>query len=58
VGYRQNDADIAYIDLGSPAQLSKNQVAHLKQVANGQPAEQKQIKVDSSSNYELSLPLR
>jgi xylan 1,4-beta-xylosidase len=58
VGYRQNDAYTAYIDLGSPAQLSKNQVAHLKQISNGQPVEQKLIKVDSSTQFELSLPLR
>lgn len=58
VGYRQNDAFTAYIDLGSPAQLSKNQVADLKAKSTGAPSQVKTIKVGSDGLFNLSLPLR
>ena len=37
VGYRANDAYTAYLDLGSPNQLSKPQVAFLKSMSDGRP---------------------
>ncbi|ULT40624.1 hypothetical protein KRR40_38560 [Niabella defluvii] len=37
VGYRQNDAHTGYIDMGRPGQLSRQQVAQLKNQSNGKP---------------------
>ncbi|TWI69088.1 xylan 1,4-beta-xylosidase [Pseudoduganella lurida] len=58
VGYRQNDAYTAYIDMGSPAQLSRAQVATLNGLATGQPAERRQVRVGSDGRFSLALPLR
>lgn len=58
VGYRQNDAFTAYIDMGSPAQLTKNQVADLKAKSTGAPSQVKTIKVGSDGLFSLNLPLR
>ncbi|WP_187364436.1 hypothetical protein [Massilia genomosp. 1] len=45
VGYRRNDAFTAYIGMGSPKQLAKNQVAALKSLASGKPDEQRTVRV-------------
>lgn len=58
VGYRQNDAFTAYIDMGSPAQLTKNQVADLKAKSTGAPSQVKTIKVGSDGLFSVNLPLR
>ncbi len=58
VGYRQNDAFTAYIDLGSPAQLSKAQVAELKAKSAGAPSQVKNIKIGSEGLFSMGLPLR
>jgi len=58
VGYRQNDAYTAYIDMGSPAQLTKAQVAALKAQATGKPAQKKNIRIGKERAFNLSLPLR
>ena len=39
IGYRQNDAYTAYLDLGAPAQLTKEQVRAISSVAGGEPSE-------------------
>ena len=58
VGYRRNDAYTAYIDMGSPAQLTRPQVAALKAQATGEPQQQKTIRVAKDGQYQLRLPLR
>jgi xylan 1,4-beta-xylosidase len=58
VGYQRNDAFTAYIKMGSPAQLSKQQVTELKAQATGKPAEEKSIQVNSDGVFNLNLPLR
>lgn len=58
VGYQRNDAFTAYIAMGSPAQLSKSQVAQLKAAATGAPTEQQRIRIAKDGKYTLSLPLR
>lgn len=58
VGYRQNDAFTAYIDMGSPAQLSKSQVAELKAKSTGKPTQERPIKVGADGEFSTSLPLR
>ncbi|MES3022416.1 MAG: glycoside hydrolase [Pseudomonadota bacterium] len=58
VGYKQNDAYTAYIGMGSPKQLTREQVATLKSLATGKPAEQRTIRVDGSGKFALELPIR
>lgn len=58
VGYKRNDAYTAYIGMGSPAQLTRAQVATLKAQATGKPEQEKTIRVSKDGNYALNLPLR
>ncbi|WP_187362651.1 GH39 family glycosyl hydrolase [Massilia rubra] len=58
VGYRRNDAFTAYIGMGSPKQLAKNQVAALKSLASGKPDEQRTVRVGADGRFALTLPLR
>lgn len=58
VGYKRNDAYTAYIGLGSPAQLSKEQVTSLKALATGKPHEKRQVRVSVDGRLRLNLPLR
>lgn len=58
VGYRRNDAYTAYIDVGSPAQLTRAQVAQLKAEASGKPGTQKTVRVGADGRFQTSLPMR
>jgi xylan 1,4-beta-xylosidase len=57
-GYRTNDAYTTYRDMGSPEQLTKQQVAQIKQKNNDQPISSKTIKVGAGRSYTENLPLR
>jgi xylan 1,4-beta-xylosidase len=58
VGYRVNDAYAAYKDLGSPAQLTRAQVAALKAASTGKPVAEKSITVRADGVFDRALPLR
>ncbi len=58
VGYKQNDAFTAYIGMGSPKQLTRQQVATLKAQATGKPSQQKTVTVGADGSLATSLPLR
>lgn len=58
VGYKQNDAYTAYIGMGSPAQLTKAQVAELKSLATGKPTEEKIVKIKKDGQFKWKLSLR
>jgi xylan 1,4-beta-xylosidase len=58
VGYKQNDAFSAYIALGSPAQLTKAQVAALEAEATGSPSRQEEVIVEEGGVFATELPLR
>ena len=49
LGFGENDAYTAYLRLGAPAQLTRNQVSQLKAVAGGDPAESTVISVKGGS---------
>jgi xylan 1,4-beta-xylosidase len=55
-GYHHNDAYDAYLEMGAPSQITRQQVADLKAVASGAPIEQEQVKIDSSGSFQKSLP--
>ncbi len=58
VGYRSNDAYTAYLDMGSPGQLSRDQVAKLRRAAGGEPFAEQTISVGTRGTFEREYPLR
>jgi len=44
-GYKQNDAYTAYLAMGSPSQLTRDQIAALQKSANGAPTETRMITI-------------
>ena len=58
VGYRVNDAYATYMDLGSPAQLTKAQVAKIKSENSGSPITKSTVKVDQDGKVQQQFDLR
>lgn len=58
VGYRANDAHTAYIDMGRPRQLSREQVATLKKKADGTPFLVEKVTVGEDGTFERTFPMR
>jgi xylan 1,4-beta-xylosidase len=58
VGYRANDAYSAYLDLGSPGQLSKPQVAYLESMSDGRPERVSIVNVAAEGILRQSFELR
>jgi len=58
VGYKQNDAFTSYIGMGSPKQLTRDQVAKLKAQATGKPTRQERVTVGSDGRLQTALPMR
>lgn len=46
-GYKQNDAYTAYLDMGSPNQLTRAQVVALQQAASGAPVEARIVTINN-----------
>jgi len=57
VGFEKNDAYTAYLKLGAPRQLTRDQVSQLKASASGAPEMEKDFSVDGSENFETSLTI-
>ncbi len=55
VGYKNNDAYTTYLEMGAPANLSLQQVTHLKEITAGIPISKKQIVINGkySQNFEV-----
>ncbi len=58
VGYRSNDAYTAYIDLGSPAQLTREHVAFLKAKSTGEPEKVELVRVGTDGLFQRDIPMR
>lgn len=56
-GYKQNDAFTAYVEMGSPNQLTQAQVASLKKLSDGQPTDEEEVQV-AHGVFTHTLPLR
>jgi len=56
VGYQHNDAYTAYVRMGSPRQLTREQVSTLNGLSTGAPESVKEINVESGA-YSRDLPL-
>jgi xylan 1,4-beta-xylosidase len=57
-GYRVNDPFSTYLDLGSPGQLTKQQVQTLKEKNNGEPLMHKTITIYASKSFSQSFDLK
>jgi xylan 1,4-beta-xylosidase len=58
VGYRANDLQSAWRDLGSPGQLTQAQVATLREKTAGQPELAGKVKIGRDGAFTRTLPLR
>lgn len=58
VGYQKNDAYSAFIAMGSPAQLSRAQVKHLKKEADGAAIKEENVKIPENGEFSIELPIR
>lgn len=58
VGYRANDAYAAYMDLGSPIQLSKSQVAYIKSMSEDRPERLSIVNVAADGTVRQTFELR
>ena len=56
IGYGHNDAYTAYLHMGAPRQLTRQQVDQLNAVSTGQPEEVTEAEITSGS-YQRDLPL-
>ncbi len=57
VGYRQNDAFTAYVRMGSPSQLTREQVAELNGLSSGSPILQSDVTI-KGGGFKKEMPLR
>ena len=57
IGYKQNDAYTAYLDLGSPNQLTREQVTALNAASAGDPISRTNVTV-KSGHFSRTVPLR
>lgn len=58
VGYMKNDAYTAWLAMGAPAQLTRDQVEALEGTASGAPSSEEIIRIDADGRYDARLSLR
>jgi len=58
IGYQHNDPYSRYLEMGSPADLSRAAVAELKNLSAGKPVSEKTVMVGGNHEFETALPLR
>ena len=58
IGYDQNDPYSRYLEMGSPADLSPETVAALKQLSDGKPVSETAVIVKDDGSFSTMLPLR
>jgi len=58
VGYRANDVQSAWRDLGSPAQLTRAQVATLRQASSGDPVLDEKIEIGADGRFSRHFEMR
>jgi xylan 1,4-beta-xylosidase len=57
VGYQENDAYTAYLRMGAPSQLTREQVAVLQRDASGAPVEDRTLTI-RHGNFRQTFPMR
>jgi xylan 1,4-beta-xylosidase len=58
VGFEKNDAYSAYLNMGAPAQLTREQENTLRDAASGKPEFERDIKIGADGNFSETLALR
>jgi xylan 1,4-beta-xylosidase len=58
VGFDKNDAYTAYLKMGAPRQLTRDQVAQLQAAASGAPESEKDFTVSDSGIFETAMTTR
>jgi len=58
VGYRANDVQAAWRDLGSPAQLTRSQVEVLQKASSGTPCIQESVSIRPDSSFSQDFEMR
>ena len=56
-GFHSNDAYTAYIELGSPKDLTEAQIAHLNELTQDLPETDKVVRSDTGGNVEITFPM-
>jgi len=56
-GFHANDAYTAYIDLGSPNQLTDAQIAHLNEITRDTPETEKVVHSGSGGTVDITIPM-
>ena len=56
-GYRANDAYSAYIELGSPKELSAEQIVHLNELTRDLPEPDKTTRTGSEGTLQITVPM-
>ncbi|MGA9659864.1 MAG: hypothetical protein WBQ60_12310 [Asticcacaulis sp.] len=57
IGYKENDPFTAYVEMGSPNQLTRAQVDYLKSISNEKPASTEVVSVENG-HFKHAMPLR
>jgi xylan 1,4-beta-xylosidase len=58
VGYRANDVQSAWRDLGSPSQLTRAQVTMLKKASTGEPVLTERVEVGTAGSFSRRFEMR
>jgi hypothetical protein len=58
IGYRENDVQAAWRDLGSPSQLNRDQVATLRKAFSGDPCLNERVQVGPDGSYSRRFVMR
>lgn len=57
-GFRHNDAQTAYLEMGSPATLSRSQLARLQALARDLPERRQTVRVGARGYFTVTVPMR
>ena len=57
-GYKRNDAQTAYLEMGSPKALSAEQLARLQELTQDRPEADRVVKVGRNGKLQWKLPMR
>jgi xylan 1,4-beta-xylosidase len=58
IGWQKNDAYSAYLEMGAPPQLTREQERELRDVSTGRPDSRREVSVGADGRFEETLPLR
>jgi xylan 1,4-beta-xylosidase len=58
VGYRANDVQSAWRDLGSPSQLTRAQVQTLRHASSGAPTRNERVEIGADGRFNRAFPMR